>query len=304
MSDRLETAWRMFPWPTLVVLDRRARLKDRFDYAADYEPGAQVYDHVSDRCYVCVAAVDPGDDEPKDNPFQWAPLGTYPVAATNDPVTQYQVGDRVVNAEDGIIYYCKVDGAFYGDINSEQSFYPLPAWDPAFPLDDGFQKPMAEVLGLASVRSPELNQYRLEFLLVDDAVRVEGDPGSAWFRYRMVCPVLEGDPWDAEATYEVGDQVYFTWPDNAGTGDFYDCIEFAGEAESPAVDPTKWRRIEIPSIFGNYLGWATHGDWLELDGQNDKALAANSKAFVHLQLEFDQIERQQRQQEPWTMATR
>jgi hypothetical protein len=304
VSCRLDTAWHIFPWPTLVYIERRFRVEKHYDYATQYQPGDQVFDEVSNRCWVCVQTTVPVDEQPADNPADWAPLGQLPVQTTNDPNAQFQQGDHVLDAATGDVYYCKVNGAFYGDIGNDQFFFPLPDWSPAFPLEDTFQRPMEEVFNVASIRPTELSEWRLDFALVEDAVRVEGDPGSSWFRYRMRCPVLQGEPWDAEASYLVGDQVYFTFPDNSGTGDFYDCIAAAGEGQSPEDSPLSWRRVEIPYVFTNYLSWATHADWLELDGQADKAAGANAQAFQRLQLEFDKIERQQRQTEPWSVATR
>jgi hypothetical protein len=162
---------------------------------------------------------------------------------------------------------------------------------------------MEAVLAVSSLGPRHPAEWPLDFALVDAAVRVECDPGRAWFRYRMECPVLEGDPWDEERVYAAGDQVYFTWPDNVGMGDFYKATSQGDAGDSPAIDPGKWTRIEIPFIFSNYLSWGTHADWLELDGQGSKAPPAAARAFEWLQLEFDKIERQQRQSEPWTVAT-
>jgi hypothetical protein len=159
---------------------------------------------------------------------------------------------------------------------------------------------MEEVLGVTSYPCNE----RLNFQLVDAAVRVEGDPGSATFRYRLECPTLMGDPLDEEAGYEAGAQVYFTLPDAAATGDFYVCLGSALAGETPISKPELWRRIELPYLFGPYLKRGVHADWCELDGQNEKAGVASLAAFERLQLEYDKIERQQRQQEPWTVATR
>jgi hypothetical protein len=140
------------------------------------------------------------------------------------------------------------------------------------------------------------------YRITDHGVRVPGDPALACFRYRVACPVLEGDPWDAEATYDPNDQVYYT--DQRGVGNFFNCLLATAAGESPGVRPDAWRLIEIPYIFQNFLTWGTHADWLELDGQADKAGAAALRAFEMLTLEFDKVERQQRQTEPWTVLTR
>jgi hypothetical protein len=302
LSSQLNTAWHLFPWPMLVNLEQRTRLERRFDYASAYAAGDEVYDEVSNQCWRCVRPVVPPVIQPKDDPANWAQLGVLPTQRTNDPNASFKVGDRVINGANGQSYYCIADGAFYADINNPQSFAPLPPWDPGFPLADDFQEPMEEVLNVNSYRDDQDCRWRLNFALVDDAVRVEDDPGSAWFRYRIRCPELIGDPWDAEATYFIEEQVYYT--DSVGVGDFWVCNLGALPGAAPGSDPLLWRKVELPYIFYNYLAMATHASWLETDGQSDKAVASNLTAEKYLQLEFDKIERQQRQSEPWSVATR
>jgi hypothetical protein len=301
-SSRLNAAWHLFPWPSLVNIEQRRRIDKRFDYTSAYAAGDEVYDEVSNLCWRCVRPVVPVVVQPKDDPANWAQLGDLPAQRTNDPNAQFKVGDRVIGAANGHTYYCISDGAFYADINNPQAFAPLPPWDPAFPLADDFQEPMEEVFNVNSSREDADWRWRLPFALVDDAVRVEGDPGSAWFRYRLRCPELTGDPWDAEATYFIDEQVYYT--DTIGVGNFWVCVNGAPPGEAPGSSPLLWRKIELPYIFYNYLSWATHADWLETDGQSDKAAASHMKAVEYLQLEFDKIERQQRQSEPWSVTTR
>jgi hypothetical protein len=300
LNDRLNGAWHSFPWPALVFTELRSRLEEKFDFAREYVAGMQLLDVVSNQCYVSVTFVPDNLPAPPDSPAYWARLGDIPYVVTNEPLRKFNVGDRVFNPRNGQVYYCLKDGSYYADINLLFRFYPLPEFDPAFPLNDLFQRPMEEVLGVTSYPCNE----RLNFQLVDAAVRVEGDPGSATFRYRLECPTLMGDPLDEEAGYEAGAQVYFTLPDAAATGDFYVCLGSALAGETPISKPELWRRIELPYLFGPYLKRGVHADWCELDGQNEKAGVASLAAFERLQLEYDKIERQQRQQEPWTVATR
>jgi hypothetical protein len=304
LSDRLNSVWHTFPWPSLVIYEVRRRLQKVYDSNTQYVSGDQVFDPVSNRCWFCVQTFPPGLANPQDAPANWGQLGSLPFLVTNDLDRQFQIGDRVFNPVDGHLYYCFVDGAFFADINQPSQFTPIPDFDPAFPLDDGWQRPMEEVLEVFTAIPGSTHSLPLGFSLVDDAVRVDGDPGSAWFRYRLQCPEITGDPWDEEATYGIDDQVYFSYPDNARTGDFWTCINGAPPGAAPPGNILLWRKIEIPYVFGPYLQRAVHADWYELDGQAEKAAAAAAVAFDRLQLEFDKIERQQRQREPWTVATR
>jgi hypothetical protein len=300
MNDRLNGAWHSFPWPSLVVTELRSRLNEKFIFALEYAAGTQVLEMVTNQCYVAVKLVPDNLPPPAESPAFWARLGDIPYTVTNDPLQKFNVGDRVFNQLTGKVHYCLMDGSYYMDINFPVRYYPLPEFDPAFPLDDPVQRPMEEVLGVQAY----LTREPLDFRLVDAAVRVEGDPGSAIFRYRLECPTLNGDPLDEEAGYAPGDQVYFTMPDASSSGDFWTCIQTALPGESPLSHPALWRRIELPYLFGPYLKRAIHADWCELDGQSEKAGAAAISAVERLQLEYDKIERQQRQDEPWTVATR
>ncbi len=65
-------------------------------------------------------------------------------------------------------------------------------------------------------------------------------------------------------------------------GDFYDCIADAAAGESPATNPEKWRRIEIPAAFESFLV-ARAVSILQLgEGQSDKARAEEKSASLIL----------------------
>jgi hypothetical protein len=304
LSSRLDTTWHTFPWPVLVNVEFRRRVQKVFDYAASYVVHDQVFDPPSIRNFECVQSVNPNSGPPGSLPANWADLSMTSFQTTDDPAALFNTGDRVLNPRDGYIYYCTRDLSFYADIDQPHQFTPLQPYDPAFRLDDLWQTPMEEVFGVWAAQ-PDcgiINEHSLKFRVLDSSIRVDGDPAGAWFRYRVQCPVLTGDPWDEEASYSIGEQVYFTDP--LGVGNFYDCLMDSLPGESPVANPLQWRPVEIPYGFSTHLSWAIHADWYELDGQVDKAGAAGAKAFDRLQLEFDKIERQQRQDEPWTVTTR
>ena len=104
-------------------------------------------------------------------------------------------------------------------------------------------------------------------------------------------PDFFGDTYDSTDTYAVDEQVYFT--DSDGTSDFYKCIAAASAGDTPATDPDKWSKLQIPdSLF-----WPTmlnaFGDWLVSDGQSEKAALHYRMAQGRLD---DAIDRQSRQQ--------
>jgi len=302
LSDRLNAVWHIFPWPQLVVIENRQRVERIFDYAAPYKTGDVVLDAVTNTLWQAVQFPPINRGDPQDLPQYWAQAGPMPFQRTNDPNALFQVGDRVLNPYDGEIYYCLAPDSLFGDLINPSRWTLLPHFDMAFPLVDTFQRPMEEVFGVWLDRSSCVGSASLGFALDESAVRVEGDPGSAWFRYRPLCPELTGDPWDEEAAYTIDQQAYYT--DAVGVGDFWICLGEVTQGQAPGSDPLLWRKIEIPYIFGPYLARSLHADWYELDGQSDKSAAALTSANERIQLELDKIERQQRQQEPWTVTTR
>jgi hypothetical protein len=302
LSDRLNAAWHVFPWPQLVVMENRRRLEEIFHFDKEYKAGDQVFDAVSNKCWQCVQPTPDNMGNPADLPKYWAQLGALPFQRTNNPAALFQVGDRVFNPGDGGIYYCFAANSYFVDIRNPNRWSILLPFEPAFPLVDDFQTSMEEVFGVWLECPSRIGPSTLDFILDESSVRVEGDPGSAWFRYRPSCPELTGDPWDEESVYSPDQQVYFT--DSNGVGDFWVCLVAPALGQAPGSDPLLWERINLPYTFGPYLARALHADWYELDGQADKALVAVTTANERLQLELDKIERQQRQREPWSMATR
>lgn len=66
-------------------------------------------------------------------------------------------------------------------------------------------------------------------------------------------------------------QAYFAT--DGVEADFYDCIDAAAAGESPATNPEKWRRIEIPAVYEWFLVSRAASLLLPGEGQSDKARA-------------------------------
>lgn len=54
-------------------------------------------------------------------------------------------------------------------------------------------------------------------------------------------------------------------------GDFWQCVTDTNPGETPASEPTKWRKLRIPKEWRRVLAKLTYTGLLELDGQTDKA---------------------------------
>jgi hypothetical protein len=93
--------------------------------------------------------------------------------------------------------------------------------------------------------------------------------------FRLPAPALSGEVWDDTASYSAGDQAQFE-------GDFYECSAAADAGESPATQPAKWRKVEIPREFERYLKVGAYSDWLLNQKQNEKAAVEDLRAQAHL----------------------
>ena len=71
-------------------------------------------------------------------------------------------------------------------------------------------------------------------------------------------------------------QVYFLT--DGVEGDFYDCITDAAPGESPATNPEKWRRVDIPEVFAPFVISRAVSILQVGEGQSDKARSEEKQA--------------------------
>jgi hypothetical protein len=78
-------------------------------------------------------------------------------------------------------------------------------------------------------------------------------------------------------------------------GDFWQCLEATTAGQSPATHPAKWTKKDVPYIFATYISRGMYADWLRSELQTEAAQVAEQEAQAMLDLEIDQIFRQQKQ---------
>ena len=128
---------------------------------------------------------------------------------------------------------------------------------------------------------------------------------SGWYVYRIKCPELVGDIYDQTIQYSPGSQIYWDEGSESSTyepvpgkphkGNFYECLYPALASENPATHPVKWKKINIPYVFGSYMAWGSAANWQVSEGMVQEAAAIEIKAKESLENEYDKATRQQGQ---------
>lgn len=134
----------------------------------------------------------------------------------------------------------------------------------------------------------------------------DGSLGTVWLEYRTRAPRLYGEVFSSTATYAATttpDQVYFA-ATAGGVGDFYNCVSGTTPGDTPVSAPTKWAVVEIPRFMERFLIAAVYSDYLEGDGQTEKAAAVSHQAIDYLAEERFVIEAQEGQSERMEVGTR
>lgn len=135
----------------------------------------------------------------------------------------------------------------------------------------------------------------------------QGNPANpTYLYYRKAYKYFTGSVYSSATTYVVGAQIYYTITTAGsayGTSDYYACLVNTTAAQSPETTPASWEKIKLPEIFYSYLVWQTYGDWLQQDGQADKASGAYAMALMKKDDELDRQERQQYDIMPMQVST-
>jgi hypothetical protein len=338
-NRRLQMAWEQpVRWPDLRLIERRLRELVTWYIGSNYVRDNRVFDEATNRCYVCMG--NSSGQTPGNYPQVWAPLqdnaGIKPYVTLDDTFGQ---GDRVlVTSPDPAVYgyyYARIDGAsafiLSGGTGPDfiAQWYKLPAWNPEFPLVDGTQTDIGEVYtAWASFPLPPARGRPIDFELNSNGLRLQGilvanpkeatwinysldgsiittsgltSPGSCYIDFKPRCPIVTGDPWSSTDSYVSGEQVYF---DSGVSGDWYTANTAISPAQSPATNPTFWDKIEIPYLFGPFLQWGIYADWLDSDGQMDKASMTGRMADELLQQAIRTVIKTQRQTSQTKVQTR
>jgi hypothetical protein len=112
---------------------------------------------------------------------------------------------------------------------------------------------------------------------------------DCWLQYRVACPLLTGDQYDAGAGYVTGNQVYYE-------GQFWIAANDS-EGSFPDISGNSyfWTRVNIPELFRAFLVRAILSDYLRTESQFEQAAAAEMEAQTAYDRAVDFVLRQQQQ---------
>jgi hypothetical protein len=292
---RLQSVWELAEWPEITVCERRVAAEEWYPTA--YNVGETRYDAATNSVQV---VIDPGGVTAAETPAlsdKWLPVLRDWEAAVWSATTTYSYGDRAYSPESGATYaYVGIDSGLNISLSDSSKWTALPEGLGDFPLVDANTRlfTMGTIFQVTpdDPRRHNTNGSPLQFWIGDGSVRVAGDPASAWFRYRTVCPTVMGGVYDPTVTYTSGEVTYY---ESAGDGHFY-CLKYATAAGTVPTNTSYWSPITFSRSMERILAVGIWADWLRSEGQDDKAARVEAVDMENAEMAALQVHvRQQRQ---------
>ncbi len=288
INERLGQFWRLFWWPELMVLEQR---KFRDTWSGSVAAGTEVYYAPTQSYYLAikgpttVAPATLSGSSWVTNQSEWIEAHQW-LESGSDWQTGLEVklGEVLRNPSDDKFYACHTAHTAGGSFDATK-FGVVRAFRRSL---DYVKAGFSDIDSIRSVTECNPETYEdpgdIQFTLGRD-ILVDGNAFAPWLHYRTTVPSFTGSIHDPDITYVSGDQVYW------GT-DFYRALATTTALPS---DATKWLKLGFPFVFRNAVPRAAFADWLDAEGQPDKSNRNESRALKLLQLEIEEIERNQRQ---------
>ena len=221
ISAALKWAWERYWWEDVMHLER-VQLRPSWDQEQEYGIGDEVYHEDSDAYYTAIwpsegqAPASLGSDGKwATNLRYWARVdeteevdqGTWALD------TDYEVGDRV--SWGGATKVCwNAHTSSTSILPSNANYWTeLEEFDWTVPWAQAGRPVIGRVKAVTGVDPrAEPNTPELETTLEAGGVRfTDLDTNRPWVRYRVRCPLLDGEPWDASASYSVESAERAVW---------------------------------------------------------------------------------------------
>lgn len=287
------------------------RLEQRF-FRADYASGTAysndgtvVYYPPTQRYYYALKSTTgnaPADSNGATDTARWFVASTAYSGDTYSATRAYVAGNTVYYPTTNLYYVCHT--ASTGNVPSNTSY-----WGRQYEFDRyiAYEQTGCTAIGQALSchdRNPRTwrNAVELDFELSQNGVQIPDDVPYVWLNYRIRPPRLTGAAYSATTAYTAGQQIYYSSTTTAGN--FYDCATSTSAGESPDSAAAKWSVVSIPFPFKFYLQQVLYAEWLAREGQGDKSLLEQKKAFAWLDQQMILLGNQQQQRQRTRVATR
>ncbi len=199
----------------------------------------------------------------------------------------YTVPTVIRNPTDGRYYSCHTAHTSSGSFDSTK-FGVLTPFAAYVGLDQDGQTPIGEVIAIYAndpdvmPNNPGLLRHRMS---ARGIVPLGCPPVAVWVNFRLRVPIYTVEEWDGTGSYVVGNKVY-----SDSAGDCYQAkadVPASSSNQEPEAVVASWTKLDFPLVLSNFVIRATASDILRADGQNDKADAEQSQAFLELSNDRD-----------------
>jgi hypothetical protein len=312
-SKRLEAAWRYHYWPDLGRVEQRFyRLP--YDATKTYSAAVAGVDNSANEVYWALTgqyfvalttvplATPPTDGNGVVDLAHWGitsqfaiqpdPTGTefnqqtVNVLPFNLTVT-YNQGDRVQYTNNVYQLFASTATGVLPTVAAAWGL--VPPFDAYVPYEQTGQTAFTIVEGVFS-SNPRITTRGngLNYFLSERGVQVLTPIAFAWIQFRIRSPKLNGRPFNGEATYAAGNQMYYS--SSTTPGNFYTCLTATAAGETPDTTAAKWSVVQIPRMFHRYLVLGIAADWeRDLNPAEDAQQRASAAAFALAQQELDEL---------------
>lgn len=295
LSSGLDDAWQRELWPFLIRREPRY-LRDLYSSATTYAAGAEVYSPALKKHYLALRAT---TGDALTSLAYWAEAKTSYSADDYAAATAYVAGDQVYYAATDTCYQAHTAGT--GNLPTDTAYWgELVPFVPYVAFEQTGETAIGDVIGITD-KDPGVYTAtdKIPYVITHLGVQLLETWGKVWIEFRLRPPQLTGAAYSSTTAYAVGDQVYFTT-----TGHLYTCLAITTAGESPASAAAKWSVVEIPLELKEYVSHWAYCRWLTIDGQGDKAAAAERHKTTILARLADRWFRQQGQVRRTQVLTR
>jgi hypothetical protein len=282
---RLEIAWEFHYWPVLTRTEQRFFQPD-YNAGTAYAAGNIAYYPPTQKYYQALQAVTgtaPADALGNVQSTYWAEAETSYSADTFSLTGTYVQTNRVQYGDQ--IYQLFVAGPVTGALPTDATQWALlTPFDKYVPYEQTGRTALGLVTAAWSANPKTTTRgNELNWTLSENGVQILTPINFAWLEYRIRCPKLAGDIYDATASYALGAPIYFS--SAATPGNFYTAVTNNLPSFSPDTSPGTWGIVQLPRIFHKYLVHGVAADWLRGPGGGSADDVAEQMALAEGALE-------------------